>query len=81
MIEFLGNTDVVLAFVFALLTVIYLLVLFILMLRFFKQTKEQIEKNFIRRWEERIFEYLATDKDPVKVLKHFKKLLKAKAGK
>ncbi len=71
MIEFLGDTGVVLTFVFALLTAIYLLVLFILMLRFFKQTKEQIEKNFIRRWEERIFEYLATDKDPVKVLKHF----------
>lgn len=71
MIEFLSDTGVVLAIVFILLTAIYLLVLFILMLRFFKQTKEQIEKNFIRRWEERIFEYLATDKHPVKVLEHF----------
>lgn len=71
MIEFPGNIGVVLSIVFTLLTAIYLLVLFILMLRFFKQTKEQIQKNFIRRWEERIFVYLATEEQPVKVLIHF----------
>jgi hypothetical protein len=41
------------------------------MIRFLEQTRKMVEKNFILRWEERIFDYLSTDKTPHDVIRLF----------
>jgi len=41
------------------------------MARFLEQTRKMVERNFILRWEERIFEYLSSDKTPQDVIKLF----------
>jgi hypothetical protein len=64
LIEYLDKTGAILGIVLILFVLIYLLVLFILMARFLEQTRKMVERNFILRWEEMIFEYLSTDKSP-----------------
>jgi hypothetical protein len=71
LIEYLDKTGAILSIVLILFVLIYLLVLFILMIRFLEQTRKMVEKNFILRWEERIFDYLSTDKTPHDVIRLF----------
>jgi hypothetical protein len=71
LVEYLDKTGTVLGFVLVLFVVIYLLVLFILMVRFLEQTRKMVERSFILRWEERIFDYLSTDKTPQDVIRLF----------
>ena len=73
MIGYLDKTGVILSIVLILLVLIYLLVLFILMVRYLEQTRKMVEKNFILRWEDRIFDYLSTDKTPQDLIKLFNK--------
>jgi hypothetical protein len=71
LIEHLDKTGEILGIVLILFVLIYLLVLFILMIRFLEQTRKMVERNFILRWEERIFDYLSTDKTPDDVIRLF----------
>ena len=73
MIEFLDQTGIVLAVVFILLTFIYLLLLFILLLRILEQIRFKREKNFIARWENKIFDYLSENYDQNELIKLFPK--------
>ena len=71
MIEFLDRTGIVIAVVFCLLTFIYLLLLFILLLRIFEQIRFKKEKDFIGRWEDKIFDYLSVESNPHELIKLF----------
>jgi len=73
LIEFLSQTGIVLTVIFILLSLIYLLLLFILVVRILEQVRNRRERNFIKRWEEKIFEYLADDVSPIQVVKLFPK--------
>jgi HEAT repeat protein len=71
LIEYLDKTGAILGIVLILFVLIYLLILFILMIRFLEQTRKMVERNFILRWEERIFDYLSTDKTPHDIIRLF----------
>lgn len=69
MLELLSRTGIVLSVIFVLLSFIYLLILFILLLRMMEQLREKKQRNFLRRWEKQIFEYLSDVKNPQDVVK------------
>jgi len=71
--EFLSSTGHVLTVIFILLVFIYLLILFILIIRILEQVRERRQKNFIKRWEEKIFEYLADKGNPISIIHLFPK--------
>jgi hypothetical protein len=73
LLEFLSNTGIVLSVIFVLLSLIYLLILFILLLRIAEQFREGKQKNFLNRWEEKIFQYLSENQNPQSVLELFPK--------
>jgi len=71
--EFLSQTGIVISVIFSLLTIIYLLILFILLIRIFEQYRSAREKIFISNWEKKIFEYLNEDQNPHELIKLFPK--------
>ncbi len=73
LLEFLSSTGHVLSFIFILLVSIYLLILFILITRMIEQVRELKQKNFVKRWEEKIFEYLANNGNPISTINLFPK--------
>ena len=73
LLEFLSETGIILSVIFVLLTLIYFLILFILIIRLLERVRNKRESNFIARWEEKIFEYLASDIAPSEVLNLFPK--------
>lgn len=73
MLEFLSSTGHVLTVIFVLLASIYLLILFILIIRILEQLREKKQKNFVKRWEEKIFEYLADNGNPIAIVNLFPK--------
>ena len=73
MLEFLSSTGLVLTVIFILLTSIYLLILFILIIRTMEQVREIKQKNFVNRCEEKIFEYLADNRNPISTISFFRK--------
>ena len=73
MLEFLSSTGHVLTVIFILLASIYLLILFILIIRILEQLREKRQKNFVKRWEEKIFEYLADNGNPISFVNLFHK--------
>jgi len=73
LLEFLSNTGIILSVIFVLLSLIYFLILFILIVRILERVREKRERNFIARWEEKIFEYLASDIRPSEILNLFPK--------
>jgi len=73
LLDFFTSTGHVLTAIFILLAFIYFLILFILIVRILEQLSEKRQKNFVKRWEEKIFEYLADSEDPISVIKLFPK--------
>ncbi len=73
MLEFLSSTEHVISFILILLVSIYLLILFILITRMIEQVRELKQKNFVKRWEEKIFEYLADNRNPISTISLFPK--------
>jgi len=73
LLEFLNNTGHVLTVVLILLASIYLLILFILIIRILEQVREKKQKNFVKRWEEKLFEYLANNGNPTSIINSFPK--------
>ena len=73
MLEFLSSTGHVISVILILLSSIYLLILFILILRMIEQVREIKEKNFVKRWEDKIFEYLANSGNPISTINLFPK--------
>ncbi len=73
MLEFLSSTEHVISFILILLVSIYLLILFILITRMIEQVRELKQKNFVNRWEEKIFEYLADNRNPISTISLFPK--------
>ena len=51
------------------MTLIYLLILFILLIRIFKQYRSARERVFVCGWEKKIFEYLNSDQNPNELIK------------
>ena len=73
MLEFLSSTGHVITVIFILLTTIYLLILFILINRMIEQVREIKQKNFVKKWEDKIFEYLANNGNPISTIDLFPK--------
>jgi len=73
LLEFLSSTGLVISFISILLVSIYLLILFILITRMIEQVRELKQKNFVKRWEEKIFEYLADNRNPISTISLFHK--------
>ena len=73
MLEFLSSTGHVISVILILLSSIYLLILFILILRMIEQVREIKQKNFVKRWEDKIFEYLANNGNPISTINLFPK--------
>ena len=73
MFEFLSQTGIVISVVLILLTFIYLLLLFIFLIRIFERIRLKKKKDFIRRWEYKIFEYINEGYNPQELIKLFPK--------
>lgn len=61
MIDYLNNTELVIAFIAGLIVCIYLIVLLILIIRFYSQAIDSKKKIFNSTWEEKIFDYLSIE--------------------
>jgi len=73
LLEFLSSTGHVLTVVFILLASIYLLISFTLIIRILEKLRERKRKYFVIRWEEKLFEYVADNENPISIINLFPK--------
>ena len=73
MLEFLSITGPVISFILILLVSIYLMILFILVTRMLEHVREIKQKNFVKRWEAKIFEYFSDNRNPTSTISLFRK--------